>query len=389
MLLEDNEVGDARDRRWRLLIFSSECLVGGYGSSSALRTFVRAALEYTRWDLTLVVPRIPKAENSERFPGARIVGIPTVGTGSRRTQLLAYTALASLRSPSLVDERPDVVISWQPTPSAVPGRIAAKFGHAAHIVRTCGPELARQWSRFPLITSMSKPLTRRSLASADAVVIKSPLERSLLDGVIADQRVRLIPNAVDSRFFVTPRTNAHTTRFLSVGQLEAHKGLDQLIPAFATATGQGRYSLTIAGEGSQRTHLERIALATQADIEFVGRIPHPEMPEVYASHDALILASPLEASSNTCLEAMAAGLPVIGTRTALNDLVHDGENGVLAETGTAAQIALALDRFLANENRLPAFRSAARRTAERHHPEHLVRSYGELFAELLHQGARR
>ncbi|WP_372496857.1 glycosyltransferase family 4 protein [Kibdelosporangium philippinense] len=372
-------------RDLHLLIFSAECLSEGYGSATALRTFIDAALEYSSWRLTLVVPRSAQDGQANAASRVRVLSIPRLGIRNRRGQILGYAMLGSWRIMTESISKPNVVISWQPIPAGAMGALASKLYRVPHIVRTCGPELARQWSRFPLITLASKPLTKRLLRGADAVVIKSKLERALIDRYVIEQRAHLIPNAVGRQFFVTPRGHDDTTtRFLTVCQLESHKGVKKLIAAFATVTSKisKQCSLTIVGDGSQRSHLQRAALATNADIKFLGRVPHTRIPDLYASHDVFILPSVMEGCSNATLEAAAAGLAVIGTRTAVGDLVDDGVNGMLSRAADEPSLAEAIERFLALDSQRESMRAAARRTVEIHHPERLLRSYGELLASL-------
>lgn len=90
----------------------------------------------------------------------------------------------------------------------------------------------------------------------------------------------------------------------------------------------------------------------------------------------------MEGCSNAVLEAAAAGLAVIGTRTAVGDLVHDGVSGMLSRAADEPSLTEAIERFLALNSQRESMRAAARRTAEIHHPERLLRSYGELLASL-------
>jgi glycosyltransferase involved in cell wall biosynthesis len=354
---------------FRLLVFSSARPGEGYGSSTALLTFLEVVLAESAWQVTMVVPRaVMPAVRHERL---RIIAVRT--SGGRLRELLLYALVAVWRAWS-VRERPDFVVSWQPLPAALAGWLASALHRVPHIVRTSGPELARTWSRFPAITSALQPLTRCILRHADAIVVKSRVERSLLPRSAA--RVRLIPNAVDVRFFV-PRAAGERSvaRLLVVCELEPCKGVMRLLEAI----GEKRVRLTVAGDGSEREMLKRAAAARQIDAEFLGYVAHAALPQLYASHDALVLPSNVEGCSNAVLEAMAAGLPVIGMRAALGELVEDGVHGFVADT--AADLAQALDRFLALQERVP-MQNAARRKAAIHSPARLLAAYAELMREL-------
>lgn len=366
---------------FRLLVFTAEPMVEGYGSATALRTFIRAAVTYTNWQLTLVVPQVSPDVPSHPSERVRILAIPMSSRMNRRAQLLRYVLCARAEVVALANPPPDAIISWQPMPAGLAGAAVARSCRAPHVVRTCGPELARSWSPFPAATSALMPLTRRLLARADAVVVKSDVEHMLVES-IAKVPVHRIANAVDREFLSPTRARREDeTLLLTVCQLEAHKGVATLLAALATVRGL-RCRLTVVGDGSQRDHLQRAAAASGVRVEFLGRVPHSELPAVYAKHDAFVLASKLEGCSNAVLEAMAAGLPVIGNRSALSDLVEDGVMGVLAGSADEHGFAAALKQFLGPQTDREAMRQAARQRAAAHSPERLVADYGRLLDAL-------
>jgi glycosyltransferase involved in cell wall biosynthesis len=78
---------------------------------------------------------------------------------------------------------------------------------------------------------------------------------------------------------------------------------------------------------------------TEVDACRVGT-KHDEMPEVYAEHDMLVLASESEGAPRPLLEALASGIPVVTTRTGLaTRLVHHGVNGVIVKRDRESLVA--------------------------------------------------
>jgi glycosyltransferase involved in cell wall biosynthesis len=72
------------------------------------------------------------------------------------------------------------------------------------------------------------------------------------------------------------------------------------------------------------------------------------VPELLAASDVFVLPSLFEGSSLAVLEAMAAGKPVVTSAIGgTNELIVDGESGLLVPPGDAAALALALNRVLA------------------------------------------
>ena len=85
----------------------------------------------------------------------------------------------------------------------------------------------------------------------------------------------------------------------------------------------------------------------------------------YAAADIFALTSLAEGMSNALLEAMARGLPVLGTRVSgTSDLVRDGLEGALAEAGNAGQIAEGLARLEVEDFRLQCGARARARVEE-------------------------
>ena len=89
--------------------------------------------------------------------------------------------------------------------------------------------------------------------------------------------------------------------------------------------------------------------------------------------------------SNVILEAMAAGLPVVATRTgAAEDMIQDSVNGLLVDPGSAQQIHDAVERLLSDEALAERIGRQARVLIEsRYSIEQVALSYHELYRELL------
>ena len=360
-------------RRVNVLVLSSEHPLSGYGSATALRMFIAAAATQPSWTVTTIA-------------SCRRRALPPRGAVRTRrlAALAAFTARALVAAVLLRSDEVDIVVSWQPLPAALAGWIAARRTGAMHLVRTCGPELHPSWSAFPALTAAARPLTHRLLAHADGVVVKSMLERDLLPAKVSADRVHLVPNAVVGGRTIS-RPVGDVVRVLAVAQLEKHKGGEQLIAAFIATTARRRHRarLTIVGGGSQRGRLKRLADPAATAVRFTGQLPSSAMPSVYAAHDVLVVASEWEGSSNAVLEALAAGLPVIGCTAAVGDAVDHGVNGLVLPSASTPALTAAIDLFVGLPgDRVLLMREAARRVAERHRPADLVTAYSRLFGSL-------
>jgi glycosyltransferase involved in cell wall biosynthesis len=199
--------------------------------------------------------------------------------------------------------------------------------------------------------SLGMRMRRAALRHASAYQATSErIARMMVERGFDAAKVRRIPNAVDVERFAHRQINAARRSRLCgdsslvgifIGRLEAEKGLDFLIDAWARVFEARREArLLLVGEGRERDALQarcvRLGLADQ--VIFVG--PSRDVENYLSMADFGVLTSLHEGLSNTLLECMAAGLPVLGTRVSgTEDFVVDGRTGWLVEPGDVDSLA--------------------------------------------------
>lgn len=149
---------------------------------------------------------------------------------------------------------------------------------------------------------------------------------------------------------------------LYVGQLIARKGLDTVIAALADVP---EVHLVAVGAGPDRAELEALAWRhCSGRAHFAGSVPYAELPAWYAAADVAVMPSRVEVWGLVLNEAMAAGLPVLSSRTAgaTRDLVEDGIHGFAIDPDDPHDVARRL-RTLADDPELRA--RAGRASAQR------------------------
>jgi glycosyltransferase involved in cell wall biosynthesis len=152
-------------------------------------------------------------------------------------------------------------------------------------------------------------------------------------------------------------------RLLFFGIVRPYKGLDILLRALAEAGPQ--VSLTVAGEiWDGREELLRLisGLGLQDRVTMPGGyVPTAEVPEAFATADALVLPYRSATASQNALVAFQFGIPVIASRAgAIADAVEDGVNGILCAPGDAGDLARAI-RALYQPGTLERLRAGVRR----------------------------
>ncbi len=143
-------------------------------------------------------------------------------------------------------------------------------------------------------------------------------------------QARAINNLIELDEFAF-RERAHLRPvFLSNRNLETHYGVDLVLRAFALIQAEfPQASLTVAGDGSQRSALETLSgeLALR-NTKFIGRVGHERIAELYESADIYLNGSQIDNQPLSILEAFAAGLPVVTTDAGgIPDMVEDGATG--------------------------------------------------------------
>jgi glycosyltransferase involved in cell wall biosynthesis len=174
---------------------------------------------------------------------------------------------------------------------------------------------------------------RKLLKSADAITaVSDDLLRKAIDlEPSICGKAQPIPNAVDTARFVKASVHQHTrTYLLAVGRLVRGKGFDLLVDAFAQCDVENRPDLLIAGSGEEldslKEQVERLRL-TDA-VRFFGPATPAQVASLMKGSLAVVVPSRNESFGIVALEALAAGKPVVATRTGglqelLNDIARD------------------------------------------------------------------
>ena len=202
-----------------------------------------------------------------------------------------------------------------------------------------------------------------------------PVSRALESGILAAApraRTTVVPNVVDTELF-HPGGEPEQGRLLAVGLFYEAKGFDTLLDALPEIPGA---RLDLVGDGELRSKLEQRARGLP--VTFHGRLSKPDVAALMRRAQLLVLPSRFETSAVVGLEALASGLPVVGTRVAaIPELLDDDGSGVLAEPGRLAEaIRLALERDFDR----PAI---AARAKERYSREAVGRQLAEIYRGLV------
>jgi sugar transferase (PEP-CTERM/EpsH1 system associated) len=217
--------------------------------------------------------------------------------------------------------------------------------------------------RYRRLRRLFRPLVHHYVA------LSAELEHYLTAAIgVPATRVTRICNGVDVvRFRPAAEAPGGPLVIGGVGRLEAVKNFELLARAFAQLARDGDRDsrLVLVGEGSQRRPITAaLAAAGLADRATIAGA-RDDVPEQMRRFGVFVLPSHAEGISNTILEAMASGLPVIATDVGGNrELVADGETGFLVPPGDVAAMADRLVRYRDDQALRSRHARAARARAE-------------------------
>jgi glycosyltransferase involved in cell wall biosynthesis len=166
---------------------------------------------------------------------------------------------------------------------------------------------------------------------------------------------------------------------VGMGRFTRQKGFDLLIRAMARVRTPAK--LLLLGEGKDEEKLRGLAvdLGVSEKVEFLGfrKNPYP----VLRGATVFVLSSRYEGFPNGLAEAMALGVPCVAARcrTGPEELITEGENGLLVPVEDPEAIAAAIDRLLCDPALRERVGTAARITAQRYNTVEIVRQYESLI----------
>lgn len=290
-----------------------------------------------------------------------------------RHYLRLFRVLKTLR-PQLIHTRNLSSLEGQLLAAAAGIRLRVHSEHGRDI-----DELHGQRRRYRLLRRLLRPLVGRYIA------VSRELASWLVDSIGArPARVTQIDNGVDSVKFhprLGPPAAVGPPGFLcddavvigSVGRMVALKDHATLVQAFLRLLADERLPraqlrLIIVGDGPCRDACRRqLAAAGAAHLAWLpGK--RDDVPQLMRAMHLFVLPSLSEGSSNTLLEAMASGLPVVATAVGGNaDLVQAGWTGTLVPPQSPAQLAAAIADYCLIDGLAQRHGRRARRRVLSHH----------------------
>ncbi|MBN1765197.1 MAG: glycosyltransferase, partial [Sedimentisphaerales bacterium] len=235
--------------------------------------------------------------------------------------------------------------------SNIVARLLGCICNLPHVVATI--HTAEQGKQWHLI------LENLTCRMSDVTVCVSPsvLQHVLHYSHVPETRLKVIKNGIDWERFKNAKPldchkegiNTEKITLMFVGRLDPVKNIDLLLMATSHLQKDHNIQLLILGDGPERNKLESLKRKLNLDntVYFIG--PRRDVERWLKIADIFILPSKWEGFGLAALEAMAAGVPVIATDvTGLNDIIMDGQTGLLVPSDNDQQLSKVIDNLIKN-----------------------------------------
>jgi len=348
-------------------------LIGQLGRGGSERQLFRLtqALKNKGW----VQSVIAFAEGGIWQPRLEQIGIPVYVVPKSCSKIGRVLRLRKL----LIQENPALLHNWSPH-TAIYARWATplkkiKMLYGIRIDLTIDAHTGCDNQKIPYLNG---------LLAADYVVSNSQdaLKRLQSRGFTFKNAVT-ISNIIDIPQNVQARNSNQTTHIVTVGQLIPRKGYETFIEALKVVAHSGAdFSVSMAGNGESRQHLEFLSKGLEKNITFLGDVE--DISSLLHSADLFVHPSYREGLSNAVLEAMAAGLPVIASNSGSGELIEDKKSGLLFHAGDSDALADAILSLIRNAEQRKTLGEEARNFVQNNCNEAFITEcYENIYHEIL------
>ncbi len=297
----------------------------------------------------------------------------------------------------------DVVYATSMLGRAVLGSTLARRPVVVKLVADEAYERARRWGLFEgdldafqrfggglRVRALRQARDRALRRVAHLVCPSGYLAALAVDWGVPRERITVLPNAapvfpsLPSREEARAQLDVGGPLLALAGRITKQKALEVALDALGRVDG---VVLAIAGDGPDLPAVRRrtAELGLDSRVRFLGPLSRDGVLTLFRAADASLLTSSWENFPHTVVEALAVGTPVIATSVGgVPELVHDGENGLLAPTDDREALAAAIRRLVGEPGLRERLAAAAAPSVDHLRPEAL---YPRLEA-ILHAASR-
>lgn len=231
--------------------------------------------------------------------------------------------------------------------SGLPGSVAAFLSGKPYIVSLRGADEPGYEPRHEFFWKLFKPLMGYIYRRARSLDTNSLYLKKLVLKTWPDLTIKVISNGVDTAKFYPAKKPVQQPIILSTSRFGQRKGIEYLIKALPLIP---KAEFWLAGGGILEPKLKQLVkkLHLSSRVKFLGPVPHAQLPALYRRAKVFVLPSLSESQSNSLLEALTTGLPVVATDVGGNPELVKKNNGLLVPPADSQALATATN-FVLNQ----------------------------------------
>lgn len=383
----------------RILFFNYEYPPLGGGAANATQYLLREYANLEGLEVDLVTASVDGEYHLDKISEKISVHRLPIGKNAKnlhfqsQRDLLMYAWRAYFFAHGLIKRNKyDLTHSFFTVPCGfISYLLKCKYG-LPYIVSLRGSDVPGYSDRFTFIYNLLRPLTRVIWKNAAQVVSNSQGLKELALKTRPEQMIGIIYNGIDIAEFVPDSGQRPAGKFIITSgasrltKRKGHRFLVSAVKELSVKYPQVEYK--VLGEGNELEALQDLVREMRLDghVSFVGRVPHDEVVRYYQEASLFVLPSLNEGMSNAMLEALAAGLPIVSTRTGgAEELVQEGENGYFIGYRDSRDIAEKVQKFLDDPALVSRMGESSRRQAERMSWRNVAEKYSETYKDCIRQ----
>ena len=270
--------------------------------------------------------------------------------------------------------------------SGIPGGITALLSGKPYIISLRGSDVPGYEARYRLLYCLITPLIRKGWKKAKSVDANSLYLKKLAQETESGLKIKVIPNGIDAKIFSPAKRFPDKPVILCNARLGERKGIEYLIKAMPRVLKTlPETKLVLIGEGIEKDKLVNLTkqLGLSRQIIFKGQVEHKKLPLIYRQSSLFVLPSLTESLSNSLLEALAAGLPVVATKVGGNPELIKRQNGVLVSPANSQALAEGIIRLLSKPDLRKNMGEASRQMVKQFGWEKTTKTYLRLYSQIF------
>ncbi len=367
--------------------------IGGGGATASYQVAERLSHEHEIKVLTGTYGSLPRYEKVNKYEVYRVPAIRRKAERTTPFEMITFILSACWFGWRLVRQwKPDVMATFFGMPSGAVGWFIHKMTGIPYTVSLLGGDVPGfQPYDLRLYHALSKPFIKRIWRAAGGVSANSVGLAQLANQTTPELEIFVITNGVDHDMFYPPSEEPDLPiRILFVGRLVRQKAPVDLLKAAACLRQktQQPFVIEFIGDGPLLAEMQTQAqaLGLTGVVEFSGWCPFEQLADRYRASHIFCLPSLDEGMPYVVVQAMACGLPVVGTDImGIQELVEEGVTGHLVPAGQPDALAEALAHIINDSQQRHLMSQAGQRAAQKYNWHGFIQNYLHLFNQAVRE----